>query len=216
MAILGMFKSAEERESEMKGRLRQAVSRIEGFVRRLQIQSKQYVTIAKRAFELGDLEQFRELATQHLAALDAINRWQRYQLKLNTMEMRREEVKATKEFLSGMGALTQSILNGVSPAEIGRVTQDMESAKLKCEELEQTLYSSMNDAIGMVNGATVDDEFLMQAVGVLEPKKQSESMYSGSSTKSASRSDANFEAAVDSLRDPAKLTSFSGHGRGQT
>lgn len=150
MAFFGLFKTAEVREAELKSRVRLGTNRINQFVRQLTTQSKQYSRLARKSFDLGDTAQFREMGVRFLKCLDAINRWQRYQIKLNAMELQRNEVRTTKEFLQSMNSLTSSILEGVSTDEIANVARDMELAESKCEELEQNLKVSMEDHLGFV------------------------------------------------------------------
>ena len=164
MAFFGLFKSNSTREAELKLRVRQAAAKIEQFIRQLKSQAKQYENLARKAFNLGDEIHLREMGMRYFKCLNTVNHWQRYQVKLNAMELQRNEVKTTKEFLTGMNSLTSSILNGVNPEEIAKVANDMERAQFKCEELEQTLAIAMNDHAGIASdvdqfGESIQFEF---------------------------------------------------------
>lgn len=159
MALFGILKSKSERDYELKSRLRQANTKIDHHVRKLELQCGRYLDFARRAFELQDAGQFGDLAKRYYQTLATRNRWQRYQLKLNSMELQRDEVRATEEFLSGIGALTQAILLGVDPKEVERVSRDIEMAESKCQELDQAMTENMFEVLGPVSG-DFDDERL--------------------------------------------------------
>ena len=152
MALFGILKSKAERDFELKSRLRQANNKIEHHVRKLELQCSRYLEFARRAFDLQDATQFADLAKRYYQTLASRNRWQRYQLKLNSMELQRDEVRATEEFLSGIGALTQAILQGVDPKEVERVARDIEMAENKCHELDQAMTENMFEVLGPVSG----------------------------------------------------------------
>lgn len=150
MAFFGLFKSSKVRDAELKTRVRQASNRIDQFIRQLKLQSNRYNGLAKRSFELGDMDQFRDMGIRYLKCLDAMNRWQRYQVRLSAMELQKNEVRTTREFLQGMNALTSSILTGVDTAEVAKVAQDMDLAESRCDELEAALASALDEQVGGV------------------------------------------------------------------
>lgn len=157
MGFFGILKSKAERDFELKSRLRQANNKIEHHVRKLELQCSRYLDFARRAFDLQDAVQFADLAKRYYQTLASRNRWQRYQLKLNSMELQRDEVRATEEFLSGIGALTQAILHGVEPKEVQRVARDIEMAESKCQELDQAMTENMFEVLGPVSGDFDED-----------------------------------------------------------
>jgi DNA relaxase NicK len=157
MGLFGILKSKAERDFELKSRLRQANNKIEHHVRKLERQCGRYLDFARRAFDLQDAVQFSDLAKRYYQTLASRNRWQRYQLKLNSMELQRDEVRATEEFLSGIGALTQAILQGVDPKEVKKVARDIELAESKCQELDQSMTENMFEVLGPVSGDFDED-----------------------------------------------------------
>jgi|SanBayMetagenome_1026888.scaffolds.fasta_scaffold34243_1 hypothetical protein len=157
MGLFGILKSKAERDFELKSRLRQANNKIEHHVRKLELQCGRYLDFARRAFDLQDAVQFSDLAKRYYQTLASRNRWQRYQLKLNSMELQRDEVRATEEFLSGIGALTQAILQGVDPKEVKKVARDIELAESKCQELDQSMTENMFEVLGPVSGDFDED-----------------------------------------------------------
>ena len=166
MAFLKLFKSKAERDFELKSKLRQAYHKIEQHVRKLDTQRQKYLGLARKAFELRDMTQFADFARRYHHTQVVSNRWQKYQLKLSAMDIQRDEVQATEEFLSGIGALTQAILRGVKPEEVQRVARDIEMAEERCVELEQTMEEQMRDVLQpLSSGAALDEATLTQLVG---------------------------------------------------
>lgn len=147
MAFFQILKSKNERDFELKSKVRQADRKIDLHVRKLVLQCQKYLHLARRAFDLRDSAQFAEMALRYHRSLSARNRWQRYQLKLKAMELQRDEVRATEEFLSGIGAITQTILGSVRPEDIQRAVRDIELAEQKAQELEATLAEHMQDRL---------------------------------------------------------------------
>ena len=169
MAFFGLFKSRDERELEVQLKFRQGKSRISRFVHQSQKAADRYWHLAKQAFKLGDQEQFRQLAASYLRTRESINRWERYLVKLDALELRRNEVSSTGEFLKSIEAMTGSILRGAKPEDITRMQMDLEKAMAKTETLEQTLDIAMEAAGDSLTGAPeLSDEVLKQITASME------------------------------------------------
>jgi hypothetical protein len=174
MAFFGLFKSRHEREAELKTRVRQGAMRIQKFVGQLSKQAETYASLARRAYDLDDQEQFRQLASGYLQSLETINRWERYMVKLKALELRRHESDATREFLSSMNALTSSILNGVKPEDVSALSADMEAAMERSDELSEALAATLEDSVNHVDRTdSLQPEFLGKAVGCPETRLKS-------------------------------------------
>ena len=174
MTFFGLFKSREERDAELRTRVRQGTMRIQKFVNQLSRQAETYATLARRAHDLDDQEQFRQLAAGYLQSLETINRWERYMVKLKALELRRHETEATREFLLSMNSLTSSILNGVRPEDVAALSMDMEAATQRSEELSEALADAMEESVTYVDGAnSLQPDFLTQSLS--SPEKRLES-----------------------------------------
>jgi len=175
MSFFGLFKTKQERDAELKTRVRQGSMRIQKFVSQLSKQAESYAALARRAYDLDDQEQFRQLASGYLQSLETINRWERYMIKLRALELRRHETEATREFLSSMNALTSSILNGVKPEDVMALSVDIDAATERSEELSEALADSMEDSVCRIDRSeSFQPDFLAQAVGT--PEKRLESL----------------------------------------
>ena len=109
MVFFGLFKSRAGRDREAKIRFRQGKSRVQRFVKQAQQSADNYWRLARRAYSLGDDDQFRQLAVHYLRTRESINRWERYLVKLDSLDMRQNEVEATGEFLRSINALTGTL-----------------------------------------------------------------------------------------------------------
>ena len=90
MFSLNLFKSRETREMEARLRLRRGKSRIQRFVQQSRRSADKYWELSRQSYQLGDREQFQQLAGHYLQARNSINRWERFLVKLESLEMRRE------------------------------------------------------------------------------------------------------------------------------
>ncbi len=165
MVFFNLFKSQAERDREAKIKFRQGKARIQRFLQQAQQAAENYWRLAKQAYQLGDQDQFKQLAANYLRIRESINRWERYVVKLDSLEMRWNEVEATGEFLKSMNALTGSILRGANPTEIARMQFDVEKALAKSETQEELLSLAM-EAAGTTLTSTSDlnDAVLNQLV----------------------------------------------------
>lgn len=165
MTFFGLFKSKAERDREAKIKFRQGKNRIQRFLQQAQQSAENYWRLAKQAYHLDDQDQFRQLAVNYLRCRESINRWERYLVKMDSLEMRRNEVEATGDFLRSMNALTGTILRGASPESIARMQLDVEKALTKSEEQEEMLSVAMESAgTSLTNSSELDDQLLDQLV----------------------------------------------------
>jgi hypothetical protein len=143
-----LFKDKATRESETRLRLRQGKSRILQYLRRCRASADKYFGLCRQAYQLGDMEQFKQLAFHHLNAQRSVNRWERFLIKLEALEMRRDEVSATADFLRSMATVTSSILRDAAPVEIGRLQANigraLDTARSQEEQMDLTMEACGN------------------------------------------------------------------------
>lgn len=199
MAFFGLIKSQAARQAELKTRVRQATMKIHKFVKRLTSQADDYAALARRAHDLDDQLQFRQLVASYLQCQDGINRWQRYLIKLKTLELRQNEMDATQEFLSGMNALTSAILNGVRPEDVSAISADMEAALDRSEEMEEVLATAMEDACDRIEGVE------MTHTDILLKSLETGQDISKLTDSGATESEREFWAAIDQERKNVSL-----------
>ncbi|MFV2068501.1 MAG: Snf7 family protein [Pirellulales bacterium] len=155
---MGLFKSKRQRELEAEIQVRQSKSKIERFIRNAKKVQQRYWKLGKQALRLGDREQFEQLASALMRARDQANHWERYLLQMETLNIRREEVAATGEFIKGISAVTSSILRGANPDQIAAMQVKMEQALVKTDALQEVLSVAMETSADSVFGSGELDE----------------------------------------------------------
>jgi hypothetical protein len=158
MALLGLFKSKQQRELEAKLRINQSKAKIQRFINHAKSVQKRYWDLGKQALGLDDRPLFAQLSAAFLRTRELARHWERYLLQLETLCVRREEVAATGEFIRGVSAATKSILAGATPKEIAALQVNMEQALAKAETLEELLSVAMETTADHVFGTDQLDE----------------------------------------------------------
>ncbi|MBL8890258.1 MAG: hypothetical protein JNL67_09775 [Planctomycetaceae bacterium] len=143
MSLFSIFKSRTTRELESKIRFRRGKGRVQKYVQEAQGSSEKYWKLACEAYRLGDPEQFQMIAAHFLRLQATIGRWQRFLVKLEALELSRNEVATTREFLQSIGELTTAIHHTASPQEITRMQADVERAIEKSKSQEELLDTAM-------------------------------------------------------------------------
>lgn len=172
---MGLFKSKQQRELEAKVQIRQGVARIQRFIRNAKKVERRYWDLGKQALRIGDREQFRQLAGALMRTREHINRWERYLIQLETLNIRRDEVAATGDFIKSVSAMTNSILRGASPQQVAQMQAKMEQAVAKSEALEEVLSVAMEaSADGLFGVDELDDHKLDELAGHMQSEAAAE------------------------------------------
>lgn len=156
MSILSLFKSKSSRELEAKIRFRRSKTKVLSYVQEASKSSERYWLLAREAYRLGDDGQFRLIGAQYIRLQDTITRWKRFMVKLEALELRRNEVVATKDFMLSMNELSTSMSRGASPQEIAKMQLEIERAIEKANAQEQMLDVAM-EAAGTCLLGNLDD-----------------------------------------------------------
>ncbi len=157
MAIFSLFKSKSTRELEAKIRFRRGKSRVQAYIQEALRSAERYWQLAREAYRLGDADQFRMIGTQYLRLQDTISRWQRFVVKLEALELRRNEVSATKDFMLSINELTAAMNHGVTPQELARMQVDIQRAIEKSKAQESMLDVAMEFAGTAMDGDIAGD-----------------------------------------------------------
>lgn len=142
MGLLNGRKQEKEIQREVK--FKQGLSKVRNYVDKCKQAQKRYWQLGKRALELGDRQQFENIAKAYLRTGDMITRWERYLVTMEAVSVQRNQVKATGEFTSSMKALTESMMAGANPKDISKMQMDLEKALTKAETLDETLSAVMD------------------------------------------------------------------------
>ncbi len=145
--MLDWWKRRQERKDfERQVQARQGRARMKRHITRQRQMLGKLREMMRRALLLKDDRQFRTLAKQYIWTQLDIRRWERNLLAFDSLEARRDQVKATRQFLESMQAMSKSILANADPAELARMEQDLQMALTRAQTMEQFL-DTMMDAI---------------------------------------------------------------------
>lgn len=152
--LLDRWKKREEtKEVEREVQFRRGLARVRGHINKCQKSKKRYWELGKRALQLGDQQQFRQIARTYLWTMEQIDRWERYLLQLETVAARRDQVKATTEFMKSITALSQSMMAGASEEDVAKMQVELEKAVARSEMLEETMAIVMDATSETVFGS---------------------------------------------------------------
>jgi len=143
MPMFSIFKSRATRELESKIRFRRSKLRVQKYVQDAQGSAQKFWKLACEAYRLGDQEQFQMIAAMFLRLQATIGRWQRFLVKLDALELTRNEVATTREFLQSIGELTATINHTASPQEIARMQAEVQQAIEQSKAQEEALDLAM-------------------------------------------------------------------------
>jgi len=136
-------KRKERKEFERQVQARQGRARIKRHITRQRQMLDKLREMMRRALLLKDERQFRALAKQYLWTQQDIRRWERNLLAFDSLQARRDQVKATREFLESMQAMSKSILVNADPAELAQMEQDLQMALARAQTMEDVLDAMM-------------------------------------------------------------------------
>lgn len=128
-----------EKEIERDIASRQGKARIKRHIGKQTSMSKRLWELGKRALRLGHKQQFRQIILQYMWTLQDIKRWERSLLTFEAIEARRDQVRATADFLRSMQAMSKSILASASPQGMVETQRDLEMGIARARDLEERL-----------------------------------------------------------------------------
>lgn len=164
--LLERWKKREEtKEVEREVQFRRGLARVRNYISKCQKSKKRYWKLGKRVLQLGDQQQFRQIARTYLWTTEQIDRWERYLLQLETVAARRDQVKATSEFMKSISALSQSMMAGASEEDVAKMQVELEKAIARSEMLEETMAMVMDASSETVFGS---EELSEEAVDRIE------------------------------------------------
>lgn len=144
MGILDwMEQRRREKEIRRSIEARQGKVRIKRHIANQRRAAEKLREFMKRALRLGNEKQFHSSATQYLWTLDDIRRWENNLLVFESIEARRDQARATAEFLGSVQAMSKSILVSANPAAMAKTQRELEQALGRAQSFEQMLDMMM-------------------------------------------------------------------------
>ncbi len=145
------FKGRKRRkEIERLVKFRQGKARIQQFIRKSNEAKRRYWKLGRKALELGDRAQFRQIAKAYLWTTKQIRQWERYLLMLETLEARRDQAASTTSFIESLQALSDSIMANADPGDLAKMQEKMEEALQRAATMEETLEAVMDSSADVI------------------------------------------------------------------
>lgn len=140
---MGVFSWWENRrrakEMERDLQARRGKAQIRRHIKQQKDMANKLWNLGKRALQLGDRRQFRQIAKHYLWTLEDIKRWERFLVTFETIEARRDQARSMAEFMRSVQAMSQSILANASPKALAEMQRDLDMSIARAQDLEQTL-----------------------------------------------------------------------------
>lgn len=151
MGILNWFER-RKREKQIKRDMtvRRGQARIKRHIAKQRAASKQLWELGKEALRIGDRRQFKQIMTQYLWTKEDIKRWRQSLLTFRALEARRDQMRATAEFLDSIRAMSDSIVGSANPSELVQAQERLEMGIARAQDMENRLSIVLD-----VSGETV-------------------------------------------------------------
>ena len=186
-------KRRQEKEMERDIKARQAKKRVSRYIEKQRQMERKLWTLGKRAVQLGDERQFRQIGKQIVWTQDDVARWERYLLSMETLEARRDQARVTGEFLGSLQAMSESLLAGVTTESMVDIQKNLEMGLERAQGLEERLSLFMELAEDTFYDVDVWDERKFDDM--------QSAMLTEAETDEADRFDTQIEAGLKQIRE---------------
>lgn len=193
--MLGKWREQRRQKKEMERDIqaRQAQKRIKRYIEKQRQAEHTLWGLGKRALQIGDDRQFRQIGKQIIWTQEDVNRWERYLLSLQTLEARRDQVRITGEFLGSLQAMGESLMVGMDAPSLVEIQQKIETGLARAEDLEERLSFFMEMAEDAFFDVEVWDE---RKFGEMQASMLAEAQH-----EEDDRFDARIEAGLQRIRE---------------
>jgi hypothetical protein len=153
-----LFKSNQQRQAEREAKVRTGRIRIRQHVEREKKLAVKVMALAKRALELNDEAQFKQLGKRYLVLLEDINRKERYVLSLDALETQLEQSRTSVDFMETMKDLTGSVLALGSPEATASLQRRAVEGLANAQTMSDKLDAMLDQATDMLFDAEAFDD----------------------------------------------------------
>ena len=129
----------KKQEYERDFQVRQGKKRVQRYIDQQKQVERKLWALGKQALKLGDDIQFEMIGKQIIWTQNDINRWQRYQLSLETLEARRDQARMTGDFMQSLKAMSESLLVGINSESLGDIEQNIDAGLTRVKDLEERM-----------------------------------------------------------------------------
>ena len=192
-------KRRQDKEMERDIKVRQAKRRIQRYIEKQRQMERKLWGLGKQALKIGDERQFRQIGKQIIWTQADVERWERYLLNLETLEVRRDQARMTGEFMGSLQAMSESMLAGITPQSMVDIQRNLEEGLARAQNLEERLSLFMEMAEDTFYEAELGDE---QGLADLETNLRAEA-----ELESAHEFDAQIAAGLEKIRQEMRKNS---------
>jgi len=195
----------QKKEIERDIAARRGKAQIKQHISKQRQMSKKLRGFLRRAIELGDERQFRQLGKQYLWTLEDIKRWERYLLAFEAVEARRDQARSMAEFMRSIQAMSRSILASASPKALAETERDLQMAIVQAQNLEQVMDIMMEMTGETIFGfAEMSEEEMEEAFGELRREIAEEAEREAAAEAAPSSLDERIERGLRQIREEMK------------
>ena len=144
MKIFRKDKDTKKLEKTIK--FRQGLARVSSYTEKLKQGQDKLWALGKRASELGDTQQIKNISAQYARNQELIARWERYLVTAETSAMRRDHAQLTKDFLNSMASIGTYMTSNAAPKDILEIERNTEKALNEAQEIDEGLSVMMQAA----------------------------------------------------------------------
>lgn len=186
----------QNQEMERDIKVRRAKRRIQRYIEKQRQMEKKLWALGKQAIKISDERQFRQIGKQIIWTQADVERWERYMLNLETLEVRRDQARMTGEFMGSLQAMSESMLAGITPQSMVDIQRNLEEGLARAQNLEERLSLFMEMAEDAFHDVEVGDDM---ALTDLESNLRSEA-----EMEAAHEFDAQIAAGLEKIRQEMK------------
>jgi len=156
--MLDLLKSKQKKQAEREQAVREGKIRIRQHIKREQHISQKVQALARRALELGDDAQFKQLGKRYLLLQEDVNRKERYVLSLEALETQLDQSRTGVDFMEAMKDLTGSVMALGSPEKTAALRRQAVEGLSNAQTLSDRLDAMMEQATDMMFDSDLFDD----------------------------------------------------------
>lgn len=163
--IRGFIKSPQERRQEAEAhqavQIKMTKNRLRRHINSQKEMSIRLKNLARQALSINDEVAFKKVGRQYIWTQNDIQRWERYLLSLEILEVRHDQVMASVELLSAVKTMSESLSDLAGTEKLENVQRELERGLAKASTLEEKMAAMMGAMDGVLEGdSQVSDEEL--------------------------------------------------------
>ncbi len=148
----------QRKEIERRMQAKEGKRKINRHVHNQQKRLREYWSLAKRAYRLGDRAAFQKIAKAIAGTRQDINRWERLLITFELFEAQRDQAQTGAEFMKAFEAMAQSMLISANPADMARIMQQADMALAMADQMEDRLEDLMEMTDETLAGLEAEDK----------------------------------------------------------